>query len=132
MFVSYAREDRREVEQVLDMLSSEGVNTWVDYKDLNPGEKWEQAIEQAIPRSRYFLAMLSRFTLSKKGFVQKEVKTAWAVADHYPESEIFVIPVRLEACEVHETKFSKLNYIDLFPDPAKGVERLITFLAESG
>ena len=130
VFVSYAREDRRAVEAVVKALKTEGVKVWVDYEDLDPGEKWEQAIAQAIPASRYFLAMLSKYTLTKKGHVQKEVKTAWSVAERYPDSAIFVIPARLENCSVHETKFSELNYIDLFPDPKEGIERLIKFLAE--
>lgn len=130
VFVSYAREDRRVVEEVVKALKSQGVTVWVDYEDLDPGEKWDQAIAHAIPTSRYFLAMLSKYTLTKKGHVQKEVKAAWSVAEGYPDSSIFVIPARLEDCSVQETKFSELNYIDLFPDPTRGIERLIKFLAE--
>ena len=63
VFVSYARVDRRCAESVVHFLVSQGVEVWVDYMNLHPGEKWQHAIEQAIPRCRYFLALISRFAL---------------------------------------------------------------------
>lgn len=130
VFISYAREDRRKAEQVVDFLLEQGVRVWVDYRDLQPGEKWEPAIERAIPAARYFLILLSKYTLTKTGFVQKEVKTAWKVAENHPDAHIFVIPARLEECEVRETRFAELNYIDLFPDLPRGLARLVAFLAD--
>jgi hypothetical protein len=129
VFVSYASEDRPAAEEVVDFLTREGVELWVDFRNLQPGQKWAMAIESAIPASRYFLALISRHTLSKKGYVQKEVKTAWSVADHYPDSQVFVIPARLEACEVNDTRFAQLQRVDLFPERGKGLKRLVDFLA---
>ena len=130
VFVSYAREDCHETKKIVDALLYEGVKIWVDYLNLLPGEKWEDAIGYAIPKARYFLVLLSNHSLSKKGFVQKEVKTAWNVAEQYPDNEIFVIPARLEKCEVKYTKFAALNYIDLFPDIAPGIERIVNSLTD--
>jgi len=92
VFVSYAREDKPKTEAIVDGLVSEGVQVWVDYRNLRPGERWELVIEKAIPASRYFLALISKFALSKTGYFQKEVKTAWAVADRYPDSEASSFP----------------------------------------
>jgi len=131
VLVSYAREDRSAAEAIVDALVLEGVKVWVDYRNLKPGEKWQLAIEKAIPTARYFLALISKNALSKKGYVQKEVKTAWAVAEHYPDSEVFVIPARLEECEVCDPRFAQLNWIDLFPDANKGLRQLIEFLAQA-
>ena len=130
VFISYAREDRRAAEQVVDFLLSEGVKVWVDYLNIRPGEKWAEAIAYAIPRARYFLVLLSNHSLSKKGFVQKEVKTAWEVAEEDPDNEIFVIPARLEDCKIQYTKFSKLNCVDLFPNPETGLKTLVDSLAD--
>jgi TIR domain len=131
VFVSYAREDRPATEVIVDRLVSEGVQVWVDYRNLRPGERWELVIERAIPASRYFLALISKFALSKTGYFQKEVKTAWAVAERYPDSEVFVIPARLEECEVHDAKFAQLHRIDFFPDASIGLEQLLQFLAQA-
>jgi hypothetical protein len=131
VFVSYAREDRRVAEDVVNFLVGEGVEVWVDYRNLQPGQKWALAIQKAIPAARYFLALISKYTLSKKGYVQKEVKTAWDVAERYPEAEIFVIPARLEECEVQDSKFAELHWIDLFPDPKEGLRQILEFLVQA-
>ena len=130
VFVSYAREDRSVASDVARFLDRSGVRVWIDFENLRPGERWDDAIARVIPSARYFLALLSHASLSKKGFVQKEVRRAWDVAEHYPDTDIFIIPARLESCQIHETKFSGLNYIDLFPDPQPGLQRLLSFLAD--
>lgn len=129
LFVSYAREDRRQVENIVSYLRDAGVRTWVDYMDLLPGAKWRNAISSAIADCRYFLALISAHTLSKKGFVQREVRTAWSVADEYPDTDIFIMPARLEPCHVRDPRFSELNWVDLFPEIEPGLERILAFLA---
>jgi hypothetical protein len=131
VFVSYAREDLPTVKTIIEFLTKQGVNVWVDYRCLRPGEKWAAAIERTIPSARYFLALISNQTLSKTGYVQKEVKTAWAVADQHPDSNIFIIPARLEPCEVRGTKFAELHWIDLFPDMEAELKRLADFLGRA-
>lgn len=131
VFVSYAKEDQGSAEHVVDFLIEHGVELWVDYRSLQPGEKWPSSIEYAISSSRYFLALLSRCALNKRGVVQSEFKTALSIADQYPDKEIFVIPARLEECDVSDTRFAELQYFDLFPNPDEGLSRLVDFLAEN-
>ena len=131
VFVSYASQDRIATEKVVSHLELEGVDLWVDYKNLQPGDQWRFAIEKAIPDCRYFLALISKNALTKKGFIQKEVKIAWAVRDEYPDSAVFVIPARLEDCEVRNSRFADLQWIDLFPRRIDGLKRIVDFLAEA-
>jgi hypothetical protein len=60
------------------------------------------------------LACLSRNSTSKIGFVQKEIKYALDVADEQPEGSIFVIPLKLEQCNVPDrlAKWHWINYFD--------------------
>ena len=47
--------------------------------------------------------------------MQKELKTALEVLDLFPSSERFILPVRLDDCEVCERRLKDLNWMDLFP-----------------
>jgi len=72
---------------------------WLDTESLLPGDRWKDKIQDAIENSNYFIAMLSTRSVNKKGFVQKELKTALEVLDLFPSSERFILPVRLDDCK---------------------------------
>lgn len=76
VFLSYAREDQKDAKKIFEDLRKHGVNIWADFDSLIPGSKWKTEIKKAIKESRYFLAVLSNNSVSKKGFVQKEMTMA--------------------------------------------------------
>jgi hypothetical protein len=80
-----------------------------------PGDRWKDKIQDAIENSNYFIALLSSRSVNKKGFVQKELKTALEVLDLFPSSERFILPVRVDDCEVGERKLKEHHWVDLFP-----------------
>jgi cold shock CspA family protein len=125
VFISYAREDWPFVEKLRADLQREGVKTWVDRFNLIPGQPWEKAIVKAIGECDYFIAVLSVRSVSKRGFVQREIREALEVADTYPEGHIFVIPVRIDDCEPSFDGLKKLHRADLFPDYKTGVSDLL-------
>jgi len=51
----------------------------------------------------------------KSGYVQKEIRYALDVADEKPENAIFLIPCRLEECEVPE-RLRAYHWVNLFQD----------------
>src|SRR5580704_9007399 len=61
------------------------------------------------------LVCLSLASTSKQGFVQKEIKLVLDVADEQPEGTVFVIPARLEACDVPE-RLSRWQWVNLYED----------------
>jgi hypothetical protein len=85
-------------------------------------------INQAIRDSRYVIALLSSHSLSKRGFVQKELKKALDVVDELPPNEIFVIPVRLEECEPIDDRLLEIQWVDVFPDYADGLQQILRVL----
>jgi hypothetical protein len=42
-----------------------------------------------------------------------------------PLDEIFIVPVRLEQCEVPKRITDQIQYVDLFPDRQKGLKRVV-------
>lgn len=125
MFISYAREDFDAAKRLYNDLKIAGLNPWLDKESLLPGQQWEVEIRKAIKNSTCFLAVLSTNSVNKRGYVQKEFKFGLEVLDEVPESQIFVIPVRLNECNVPYEKLRKYQYVDLFPDWQEGVRRIL-------
>lgn len=98
---------------------------WLDEEDLLPGQRWEDEIPKAVRNSDVVIVCLSRASINKRGYVQKEIKYALDVADEQPEGSIFLIPLRLEDCEVPGSLCSN-QWVDYFKP--SGYERLLKAL----
>lgn len=127
-FLSYAREDSEKAQSIYNFLINQGIEIWFDQESLLPGAKWKIEINKAIRNSRYFLVLLSENSVSKKGFVQKEIKEAIEILKEYPDDEIYIIPIRLDNCHPSNELLLDLNWIDLFEDYTRAMDRLVQFL----
>lgn len=115
IFLSYAREDRVKVEVLYQQLSEAGFRPWMDKKDLLPGERWKSSIGRAIRRSDFFVICLSTNSVHKRGFFQKEIRSALEIWREKLESDIYLIPVRLDDCEVPDS-LSEFQWLNLFKE----------------
>jgi hypothetical protein len=110
------------VRELYRQLTADNIRCWFDEEDLLPGQDWEYEISRAIRDCTFVLACLSSASISKRGYVQKELKKALDIADEQPEGVAFLVPVRLEECEVPK-RLSQWQWVDLFK--ANGYERLV-------
>jgi hypothetical protein len=125
VFISYGHEDISSAVRLYQDLERAGLTPWLDKEKLLPGQKWEPAIKKAIRDSRYFIALLSSNSVSRKGFVNKEITEALELLDEYPESDVFLIPVRLDECQPSHQKLSDLHWVDMFPSWEKGLAKIL-------
>jgi TIR domain len=100
VFVCHASEDKPLVRELCERLSAFPVDVWLDECRILPGQDWEREIERAIRSSQVALVCLSPESVSKAGFVQKELRFALDVADEQPDGSIFIVPVKLRECQV--------------------------------
>ncbi|UCH93500.1 MAG: toll/interleukin-1 receptor domain-containing protein [Candidatus Aminicenantes bacterium] len=128
VFISYAREDSGKAKQIYHDLKSKGVKPWMDSEDLLPGQNWKNEIVKAIKESSYFLILLSRTSVSKKGYIQKEQRIAMDLLDELPVDEIYIIPVRLDECKPSYAKLNDLQWVDLFISYEKGIEKILNVI----
>ncbi len=128
VFVAYAKEDQIFAERLCDSLASAGFAPWMDIRKLLPGQNWPRAIETAIETSDFFIPCFSEQSVNKRGGFQAEIRYALDCARRVPLDQIFVVPVRLNACRVPRSIQRELQYIDLFPDWERGVRRVISIL----
>jgi acyl carrier protein len=124
IFISYGREDAEAAKSIYDELKDAGLDPWLDTESLVPGQQWKSTIRKAIRESRYFLALLSHRSVSRKGFINKELAEALEILEEYPESEIFLIPVRLDNCRPSHEKLSELHRVDMFPSWDDGMRQI--------
>jgi hypothetical protein len=129
VFLCHSFEDKDRVRGLWRLLREHGADPWLDEEDILPGQDWDQEIGKAVRSSAVVLVCLSRNSVAKTGYVQKEIKYALDVADEQPERQIFIIPVRLEECAVPE-RLQKWQWVDLFHPT--GLDRLLKALVARG
>lgn len=101
VFLSYASQDKSLVRELSRRLIGEGwIDTWQDEKNLLPGQDWRVKIEEAVEDADVVVIVLSQHSVSKEGHVQKELRYTREIALEKPEDAIFLIPLRLDECEV--------------------------------
>jgi formylglycine-generating enzyme required for sulfatase activity len=122
IFLSYTRKDQPKVEWLYQQLHGAGFAPWIDTKDLLPGQRFEYEIKKVIRQSDFFLACLSPNSVDKRGFIQREIKEALDVLQEKLESDIYLIPVRLEECDVPES-LREFHWANLYE--ADGLEKLV-------
>ena len=114
VFLCHASEDKDDVRELNGRLKRSGFSPWLDEERLLPGQDWDFEITKAVRASHVVLVCLSRHT-EKRGYVQKEIKRALDVADEQPEGAIFIIPVRMEDCQVPQ-RLSRWQWVDIFTE----------------
>ena len=123
IFLSHASEDKGSVRALCQQLKEDGFDPWLDEERLLPGQTWNLEIKQALQASDAILLCFSSQSVAKPGYIQREFKRAMERMEEKPEGAIFVIPVRLDDCELPQF-IRALQYID-YPS---GYSRLLTSL----
>ncbi len=122
VFVSYASEDRLHAINVASVLRAAGFNPWFDKDKLLPGVDWKAAIEKAVEKADAIVICVSRDSITKKGYLQEEIAKALAVAKEQPPGSVYLIPARLEPCDLPD-EMEGVQWVDLF-EP-EGMPRLV-------
>jgi serine/threonine protein kinase len=133
-FLSYVREDSRQVDELQRILERAGVPVWRDTADLWPGEDWRTKIRHAITNNALvFIACFSQASISRyKSYQNEELTLAIEQMRMRSPDDPWLIPVRLNECEIPDREIgagrtlASIQRADLFGDSAEeGSERLV-------
>ena len=113
VFLCHSKDDKRKVRDLYRRLVADGFEAWLDEEKLVPGQDWDLEIRRAVRQADAVIVCLSNDSITKEGYIQKEIRFALDVADEKPEGIIFLIPVRLEICSV-PNRISRFQWVDLF------------------
>ncbi|MFH1909469.1 MAG: toll/interleukin-1 receptor domain-containing protein [Chloroflexota bacterium] len=115
VFLCHSSADKPTVRELYQRLSAEGwIDPWLDKEKLLPGQEWELEIEQSVESADAVIVCLSKSSVEKEGYYQKEIKKVLDVSDQKPEGTIFIIPLRLDDCQPPH-RLAKWQYVDYFP-----------------
>ena len=126
VFLCHAKDDKPTARDLYRFLLKNGVDAWLDEEKLLPGQDWQLEISKALRETDAIVVCLSKRSITKEGFVQKEIRFALDRAAEMPEGTIFIIPARIEECEVPNS-LKQWHWLDLFGE--RGDERLIRGLS---
>ncbi len=118
-FISYAREDSEFALRLAKDLREAGANLWLDQLDIQPGERWDQSVENALANCKSLLVVLSPTAVGSTN-VMDEISFAL-------ETNKQVIPVLLRACEI-PFRLRRVQYIDFTAEYQDGVDLLLRSL----
>jgi formylglycine-generating enzyme required for sulfatase activity len=124
IFLCHAKEDKARVIELYQQLKAAGYHPWLDKYDLLPGQDWWTEIEKIISDPYNLVVVcLTKNSTTKRGVVQQEIAGALDVLKKMPEDTIYLIPARLERCQVPK-RLSHLHWVDLFePDGLEYLKR---------
>ncbi|GAC1347732.1 MAG: hypothetical protein NVSMB27_13810 [Ktedonobacteraceae bacterium] len=125
VFLCHSSGDKTHVRNLCERLKAEGIEVWLDEKSLLAGQDWELEIRKTIRNIDVIIVCLTQNSITKVGFVQKEIRLALDAADAQPEGTIFLVPVRLEKCDLPE-RLKHLHAVNLFEK--EGYELLLRAL----
>ena len=125
IFLCHASEDKDRVQQIYLEMRAAGLSPWMDkppspyeLDGILPGEDWDRRIRREIRGSAYCIALLSKKSVNKRSYVQREFRLALTMAAEMPPGQVYLIPALLEHCEVPDlavdsVSLSSLQWIEL-------------------
>jgi hypothetical protein len=130
VFLCHASADKPVARELYQRLLKESwLDPWLDEEQLLPGQDWNLEIEKAVEASQAVIICLSSASVSKEGYVQREMRRVLEAALEKPEGTIFILPLRLDECEAPRS-LRAYQYVDYFPAANKdrAFQRLLAAL----
>jgi formylglycine-generating enzyme required for sulfatase activity len=104
------------------------IQPWLDEEELYPGQDWNMEIEKAVEAADAIIVCLTKNSINKEGYVQRELRIVLDFADYKPDGTLYLMPVRLEECEPPR-RLRARQYVDYFEGQReRGLQRLLVSL----
>lgn len=135
VFISYVRENLKQVDRLCQDLERNGVNVWLDRKSIKPGARWKDAICEAIRHGDFFIACFSNdYTSKGRTHMNEELVLATEELRKYPPGREWFIPVLLSECDVPARSIGAgdtlldINWVPLYEDWETGIQRILSVI----
>lgn len=127
VFLCHASQDKPVVRELYKHLAAESwIEPWLDEENLLPGMNWDTEIKRVIRGSDVIIICMSKLSVEKEGYLNKEIRRVLDISDEKLEGAIYIIPLRLDDCNPSFERLKQIHYADYFTPNAH--ERLLKSL----
>lgn len=133
VFISYVRENQKQVDRLCHDLERHGANVWLDRNSIKPGARWKDAIREAIRHGDFFIACFSDEYISKtKTYMNEELTLAIEELRQYGSDREWFIPVLLSECHVPARSIGggetllDINWVPLYENWDIGIQKILS------
>ena len=114
-FISYVRENKDIVDRLAEELQSYGVKVWLDRNDILPGQRWQDAIKNAIQDGAFFIACFSKeLEERRRAYEHEDLLLAIDVLRKMPRDRVWFIPVLLNEAKMPPHRITASETLDKF------------------
>lgn len=124
VFISHSTKDANFAHKLAASLRSRGFDTWIAPDNIQPGEKWVEAIERGLTESGIFLAVLTPNAVQSK-WVRSETHLA-IQREH--NDQIQIISLIRERCDVGALSQFLTTYQNILFETGYPIDHLLTAL----
>jgi hypothetical protein len=115
IFLCHASQDKPIVRDLYKRFTAvPWIDPWLDEEKLVPGQDWNLEIEKAVETSDAIIVCLSTASVTREGYVQRELRQILDEAQEKPDGTIFILPVRLDNCDLPRS-LRGTQAVDYFP-----------------
>lgn len=129
VFIAYASEDVNQARSLYQRLKTDGYEPWSEQEDVLPGQNTDVEVRKALDEAHVVLICVSARSADKRSSFHKQKNLALDLALQQPEGAVFVIPVKLDECEL---PFSLSKWRAENIEDENGCERLVRSLRNIG
>lgn len=134
-FISYVREDQAQVTRLAQALAEYKLPVWLDRESLVAGQRWKDAVREAIRAGDLFLACFSRsYFARKKSYMNEELILALDELRQRPTDRSWFVPISLDGSGIPQRTIGggeTLHDLQWVVDLSAGWERGVKMIARA-
>ncbi len=97
VFISYAADAKDRAQELTRALASHGIDAWVDFKDLRPGQRWKDELERALGAAHWVLILVGP---GDRATAWQEAEWSTALARSWGDGDKQLLPVLFGEAEL--------------------------------
>ncbi len=121
IFVSYSRVDTEFVTRLIDDISKQGFDVWMDQQDIGAGQRWDSVIQDALENCGTFIIVLSPTSVASENVLDE---LSYAINEKKR-----IIPILLHECEI-PYRIARVQFVDFTKNYQTGFRHLISEITQ--